>query len=101
MLKIIKRRESLETCSEAGWFAYDYLLDGKIDKDFIFALRPRGSFVYLGMLKQPFFKIEADHFIIKGLQGTDYFRIAVHGDYLSELDRIEDFIHRIKSGGSG
>jgi hypothetical protein len=92
-LKILGRRKSLETCSEAGWFAYDYLLDDDINKEFIISLRPLGSFVYLGMLKQPFFKIETDHYILKGVQGARCFRIALHGDYMEEANRIEKYIN--------
>ena len=61
--------------------ATDYLLDAPIDKAFILSLRPLGSFVYLDMLKEPFFKIENDYYMIKGVQGKDYFRIAVHGKH--------------------
>jgi hypothetical protein len=96
-LKTVDCRKSLEPCSEAGWFAYDYLLDSDIDKEFITSLRPLGSFVYLSMLKQPFFKIENHHFIIKGIQGTNFIRIAVHGDYLKEMNQIVNFI---KEAGS-
>lgn len=92
-MKIIDRRKSLETCSEAGWFAFDFLLDGHIDPDFIRSLRPLGSFVFLNTLRQPFFKIETGHYILKGLQGDDYFRMAVHGDYLMEVDRIVGLVN--------
>ena len=37
------------------------------------------------MLKEPFFKIENDYYMIKGVQGKDYFRIAVHGKHEEEL----------------
>lgn len=94
-MKIIERRKSLETCSEAGWFAYDCLLDGPTTREFIFSLKPLGSFVFLDMLKQPFFKIEADHYFLKGVQGADFFRIAAHGDYLDEIDRVERFVNRL------
>lgn len=96
-MKVLKRRKSLEMCSEAGWFAYDYLLDEPTDRNFILSLKPLGSFVFLDMLKQPFFKIETDHYVIKGIQGASFFRIAVHGDYLDEVDRMEQEINRIGS----
>jgi hypothetical protein len=94
-MKILKRRKSLETCSEAGWFAFDFLLDKPMDRNFILALKPLGSFVFLEMLKQPFFKIEADHYFLRGIQGTDFFRVAAHGDYLDEIDRIEQYVNRL------
>ena len=89
-MKILGKQPSREKCAESGWFATDYLLDAPIDKAFILSLRPLGSFVYLDMLKEPFFKIENDYYMIKGVQGKDYFRIAVHG----KLRRI--FVFRSK-----
>ena len=52
----------------------------------------RQSFVYLDMLKEPFFKIENDYYMIKGVQGKDYFRIAVHGKHEDELQKLEEFL---------
>jgi hypothetical protein len=92
-LKIVERRKSIETCSESGWFAYDFLLDSSIDEKFILSLKPFGSFLFLSMFKQPFFKTENDHYILKGVKGANFFRIAVHGDYLAEADRIEEYIN--------
>lgn len=80
-MKILGKQPSREKCAESGWFATDYLLDQPIDREFILSLKPLGSFVYLDMLKEPFFKIESDYYMIKGVQGKDYFRIAVHGKH--------------------
>lgn len=92
-MKLLKRMESRERCTESGWYAYDYLLDGKMDKEFIKGLRGfGGSFVFLEMLKKPFFKIESEHYIIKGLLDDDFFRMAVHKDELLELNRLEEWI---------
>ena len=44
---------------------------------------------YLDMLKQPFFKIDSDYYMIKGIQGNDYFRIAVHGKHEDQLEELE------------
>ena len=44
------------------------------------------------MLKQPFFKIENNYYMIKGIEGNDYFRIAVHGKHEDELAKLEAFI---------
>ena len=81
-MKILGKQPSREKCAESGWFATDYLLDAPIDRAFILSLRPLGSFVYLDMLKEPFFKIE-----------NDYFRIAVHGKHEDELQRLEEFLY--------
>lgn len=57
-MKITGKRPSREKCAESGWFATDYLMDAPIDREFILKLKSLGGFVYLDMLKQPFFKIE-------------------------------------------
>ena len=56
-MKIIGKQPSREKCAESGWFAWDYLLDEPVEREFILKLRPLGGFTYLDMLKQPFFKI--------------------------------------------
>lgn len=91
-MKILGKQPSREKCAESGWFATDYLLDQPIDREFILSLKPLGNFVYLDMLKEPFFKIESDYYMIKGVQGKDYFRIAVHGKHEEELEKLERFL---------
>ena len=49
-MRITGKMESREKCAESGWFAWDYLTDDAIDRDFILSLRPLGGFVYLDML---------------------------------------------------
>lgn len=71
-MKIIGKQPSREKCAESGWFAWDYLLDEPVEREFILKLRPLGGFTYLDMLKQPFFKIDSDYYMIKGIQGNDY-----------------------------
>ena len=91
-MKIIGKQPSREKCAESGWLAVDYLLDSNIERNFILKLQPLGNFVYLDMLKQPFFKIENDYYMIKGIEGADSLRIAVHGQHEEELERLETFI---------
>lgn len=95
-MRIVNRIESREKCAEAGWYAYDYILDEPMEKKFIVSLRPLGSFIYLKMLKKPFFKIETDHYVLRGIEHDMFFRIAVHGDYLRELEKIEKYIKEIE-----
>ena len=76
-MKIIGKQPSREKCAESGWFAWDYLLDEPVEREFILKLRPLGGFTYLDMLKQPFFKIDSDYYMIKG----------IHEDQLEELER--------------
>ncbi len=77
-MKIIKKIPSQEICVEAGWSALDFYLDEKITKEFVLSLRPLGSVLLMDKLKKPFFKIESDNYIIKGILGEDFFRIASH-----------------------
>lgn len=94
-MKIINRTESRERCAESGWYAWDYILDGPMTPEFIRSLRPLGSFLYLSMLAKPFFKIEGENYLIKGVQGNDYFRVAVHEEYRHYLDEVEAFVKQI------
>lgn len=56
-MKIIGKRPSREKCAESGWFATDYLMDAADRQRIYFKAETLGGFVYLDMLKQPFFKI--------------------------------------------
>ena len=91
-MNIKEIRESRERCAESGWFAYDYILDIEVDKDFILSLKPLGSMTYLPMLKKPFFKIEAEYVFLKGMEGDDFIRIAVHDKHREALEEVEEFI---------
>ena len=93
-MRITGKMESREKCAESGWFAWDYLTDDVIDRDFILSLRPLGGFVYLDMLKEPFFKIESNYYMIKGIQGRNYFRIAVHSKHEEKLREIEEYLEQ-------
>ena len=92
-MKILEKTKSREPCVESGWDAFDYLLDAPIDEDDILSMRSLGSFLYMKNLKRPFFKIESDHYLIKGLLGDRFFRIAVHRDSLDELLAIEKLLN--------
>ena len=95
-MTILEKRASREPCSEAGWYAWDYVLDEAIDDAFVCALRPLGSFLYLKALARPFFKIESDYFILKGVLGDDFFRMAVHGDHRDEMEKLERFVGELR-----
>lgn len=95
-MKILEIIPSRERCAEAGWHAYDFILESPMDDAFIQSLRPLGSFLYMQMLKKPFFKIESEHYLLKGIRGDDFFRMAVHGDYLDELKEVEKRISDTK-----
>lgn len=91
-MKITEIKKSTELCSEAGWFAFDFFLEDEMTDSDILTLKPLGSFLYLTMLKTPFFKIEGDYFHIKGVRGEKHFRTAVHGMYLDYVDHVKNYI---------
>ena len=94
-MKIIDKRKSLETCTESGWDAFDLMLDEPLTDEFIRKIGTiGGSFVYMSMLKKPFFKVESHNYVAKGIKGDEHFRLAVHRDYLTEVDRITDLLNR-------
>ncbi|MCI9372209.1 MAG: hypothetical protein HFI52_02245 [Lachnospiraceae bacterium] len=98
-MKMIEVTESRERCAEAGWFAYDMIFDEPMEKTFIRSLETIGeSFVFLEMLKAPFFKLEAEHYMIKGVQGERFLRMAVHGDYPEELERVKGILENKAEG---
>lgn len=97
-MKISERSRSTEQCAEAGWYAFSYTTSTPITADFILSMRPLGSFVYMKALKKPFFKIENDTYIIKGVQGDSHFVIATHRDDTPQLGAIEQKIKALAEG---
>ena len=59
------------------------------------ALRALGSLVFLDMLAQPFFKVENEHYMIKGLLGDGSIRVAVHGQHLDEQVPVRQIIESL------
>ena len=91
--KIIKLIPSRERCSESDWYAWDIILSDPMDADFIQSLRGfGGSFLFLTQLKKPFFKIESDCYMIKGVETDPFFRMAVHDAHREELKRMERYL---------
>ncbi len=85
----LRTEESRERCAESGWYAYDLILSEGMDDEFIRSLKAvGGSFLYLPQLKHPFFKLESDYYVLKGVKGNDFFRMAVHGDHTDEVQRV-------------
>ena len=83
--------ESRERCSESGWHAYDFILDEPLTDEEIKGLRlENSSFVYLKSRKKPFFKIESNHIVIKGVSTDSFFRVAIHDDYRELLDTVKE-----------
>jgi len=91
-MKILNIATSPEPCVEAGWHASQYSLDGKVTKDFVLSLKHLGSLLLLENMRQPFFKIESHHYMIKGLLGDSSIRVALHRDYEQEAEAIKSAI---------
>ena len=86
---ITGRRKSLEPCTESGWEAYDILLADPLSEEDILSLRRiNGSWMFLQNLRHPFFKIENHQYVIKGVLGDPFFRVAAHRDHLDILEQI-------------
>lgn len=94
-MKITSITRSPEPCVEAGWQAEQYYLERPVSVDFIRGLRPLGSLVFLSALSQPFFKVENQHYMIKGLLGDTSIRVACHRDYLDETKPIQELISQL------
>ncbi len=91
-MKVTDKRESIELCTESGWQAYDLVLDGEMDRDTILRLGHLGDLTYLEMLRQPFYRIEQNYYMIKGLQGADRLRVAMLGGHEAILERVQEVI---------
>ena len=92
-MRITAITRSPEPCVESGWAARQYHLDGEVTRDFVLSLRQLGSLVLLDQLRQPFFKIENHHYMLKGLLGDHSIRVAVHRDHEAETVRIQQIIN--------
>lgn len=94
-MKITNITRSPEPCTEAGWIAFQYELERVVSRDFILALRPLGSFIFLESLSKPFFKIQNHHYMIKGLLNDTSIRVAVHREHLNEQEPIKQLIESL------
>ena len=95
-MRLKERTKSLEPCAEAGWYAYNLHFDAPVDVALVQSLRPLGgSFLFMRQLAKPFFKIESDYYIVRGVVGDDFIRVGVHADNEDELQRIEAFVQGI------
>lgn len=87
-MKIISQKESIELCTESGWHAYDLATDVPIQKETIERLGQLGTLTYLAMLSQPFYRVEQEYFMIKGLEGNNSLRVAMLGGEEAILDKV-------------
>lgn len=99
-MKIVRKEESRELCTEAGWYAYDYELDRAMKREDIERLRELGeNLIYLSSLKAPFYKLECRYLMMKGVEGRTSFRLAVYKEYEEELcKKVETFLENLCVG---
>ena len=93
-MRIISITPSPEPCAEAGWHASQYQLDGMVTRELVMSLRPLGSLLLMDSLRQPFFKIESHHYMLKGLLGEKSIRVACHREHEDEIDKIRLMIEQ-------
>ncbi len=87
-MKIIEIRKSLEPCTESGWDAVDVILEEELSEQDIRRIGTvGGSFLFLQKLRKPFFKIESGEYVIKGVLGDAFFRIAAHRDRIDSIQQ--------------
>lgn len=97
-MRIVRIAPSPEPCQEAGWAASQWHLDDSVTREFVLGLRPLGSLLLLDGLKQPFFKIENHHYMLKGLLGDTSIRVACHRDHEEELEEVRRCVEGQKEG---
>ena len=88
-MKVTGERESLELCTEAGWSAVDLLTDEPVGREVILKLGRLGTLTYLGMLRQPFYRVENRFWLVKGLEGEKTLRVSMAGGE-------EDIVRQVK-----
>lgn len=93
-MKVTDTRESIELCTESGWSAYDVAVDEEINKETVERLGALGDMTYLGMLKQPFYRIEQPYYMIKGLEGERSLRVAMLGGHEAVLQTVYQILER-------
>lgn len=93
-MKVTETTESVELCTESGWSAYDVTVDEPIDAHTILELGSLGTLTYLSALKQPFYRIEEQYYMIKGLEGKSQLRVAMLIGEEQILDRVKDILER-------
>lgn len=96
-MKIRRKEESREQCTEAGWYAYDYELECELKKEEIMHFREfKADFIYLAALRQPFYKVEDRYYMIKGVEGSNTLRLSVYKEYEEEIcENLEIFLESL------
>ncbi len=64
-------------------------MEEPVTEEDILKLKPMGSFLYLSMLRAPFFKIDGDYFHIKEIKGNGHFWVAVHKEHTCYVEKIK------------
>lgn len=93
-MKIVRIEKSSEECQQASWQAVNVYFDTAVNQETILSWNRLGSLVYLKQLKQPFYKISAPTYLIKGIEGKNVLRIgsSENHEFLWNTDWIEQFL---------
>lgn len=67
----IKKKILVDNCLD-GDSTYRYFFNRKWEKDAILALETLGQLAYYAKFNQPYFKLLADDFELKGIEGEDF-----------------------------
>lgn len=93
-MKVIETKESIELCTESGWSAYDLFVDEEIMEQEIRRLGGLGDLTYLGMLSQPFYRVEQQYYMIKGLEHEKKLRVAMLAGHEAILKRVQELLEQ-------
>ena len=97
-MKVTGERESVELCTEAGWSAVDLMTDEPVDRETVLKLGKLGTLTYLSMLRQPFYRVESNFWLVKGLEGEKTLRVSMAGGEEDIIRRVRDCLEDDVSG---
>ena len=87
-MNIVKVTRSFEACAEAGWFGYDIHLECPVDETSVKALYSLGKMTFMKQLKNPFFVVRADKFLVRGVLGNSFVRAGIAQNDPETLDFV-------------
>lgn len=87
-MKITAVERSFEQCTESGWTGWHLRLDGKCDDDLVQALAPLGALTYMKHMARPFFLVQNEHFLVRGLVGDTFIKAGLKNNDQSWIEHI-------------
>ncbi len=99
-MKILRIARSGEECQQAGWIGLDIFFDQTVTEEQVLLWESLGDLVYLPQLRQPFYRIASQNFLIKGLVGMEYLRIGLlRGSMPTDIDAMTAFFRLLSDNG--